>query len=57
MNVIRLYHGTNKINLKYLSRANSKKDNGFGKGLYFTSNLAQAKDWSIKKIVKVQFMK
>lgn len=49
MNIVKLYHGTDKINLNYLSSGKSKKDNDFGEGLYFTSNLEQAKAWSIKR--------
>lgn len=46
---MRLYHGTNEINLKYLSCINSKKDNDFGIGLYLTSNEEQAKIWAKQK--------
>lgn len=49
MRIIKLFHGTTKTNLKYLDKIKSKKDNDFGSGLYFTSNLEQAKNWSIKK--------
>lgn len=49
MNIVKLYHGTDKINLKYLDSKKSKNDNDFGEGIYFTSNLNQATRWSIKK--------
>lgn len=44
-----LYHGTNQLNLNYLKKNSSKKDNDFGKGVYLTTDLKQAKNWALRK--------
>lgn len=45
---MKLYHGSNKL-YTYLDGGKSKKDNDFGKGLYFTTNFNQALKWVNKK--------
>ncbi len=46
---MKLYHGTDKIDLVYLDNTKSKEDNDFGIGLYLTSNIYQAKKWAKRK--------
>lgn len=43
---MRLYHGSSSRDIKQFSFKNSRKKLDFGKGVYFTSNFEQAKEWS-----------
>lgn len=46
---MKLYHGTDKLDLNYITLNKSKKDNDFGRGFYLTTSFEQAKSWALKK--------
>lgn len=43
-----LYHGSSSRGITKFSFKNCRNDCDFGKGIYFTTNFEQAKDWSCK---------
>lgn len=49
---MKLYHGTHCRNIKNFDVKYSRDKTDFGKGIYFTTNFEQAKEWSCRNKIK-----
>lgn len=45
---MKIYHGTANNNISVFDFGHCKENRDFGKGVYFTTNIDQAKEWSVK---------